>query len=87
MVKNKFFYFLTLGTLVHLRHFKLGCSYAAQCYYYRLSDFLIFVLKPGNTKNEKNYYKSPEFNILTALKKMFKIFFFRLFYVDAKKEF
>jgi hypothetical protein len=22
-------FFLTLGTLVHLRHFKLGCGYAA----------------------------------------------------------
>jgi hypothetical protein len=28
--KNNFF---TLGALVHLRHFKLGCSFAALCIY------------------------------------------------------
>jgi len=37
--------------------------------------------------NYKNYYKSHRINILTARKKMFKIFFSGLFYVDAKKEF
>jgi len=46
---------------------------------------LIFDLKPGNIKNEENYYKSLKFNILTILKKMFKIFFSGPFYVDAKK--
>jgi hypothetical protein len=29
VVNNKSFVFLTLGTLVHLRHFKLGCGFAA----------------------------------------------------------
>ncbi len=46
-----------------------------------------FDLKSKSTNILQNYYKSPEFNILTAMKKMFKIFFSRLFYVDAKKEF
>ena len=55
------------------------------CDYYSLSGVL--VLNQRVQRNYYNYYKSPEFNILTALKKMFKIFFFRLFYVDAKKEF
>jgi len=55
------------------------------CYYD--SQTGILALNQRTQINYKNYYKSPEFNILTALKKMFKIFFFGLFYVDAKKEF
>jgi len=46
---------------------------------------MISDLEPRSTKNYKNYYKSLKFNILTTLKKMFKIFFSGLFYVDAKK--
>jgi hypothetical protein len=46
-----------------------------------------FDLEPRRTNNYKNYYKLPKFNILTVLKKMFKIFFSGPFYVDAKKEF
>jgi hypothetical protein len=33
VAKKQIFYFFTLGALVHLRHFKLDCSFAALCIY------------------------------------------------------